>query len=236
MKIAIVGALSEEIEILKERVKNQSCIKIADREFILGKLDIHHVIIAKSGIGKVNAAITVTLLTQYFDCDFLINIGTAGSYDNALKIGDIIVPTELRYHDVDVTAFDFDYGQIPYAPSYFKPDQALIEIAESCKDELQPYNLVKRLMLSGDSFTINFEKAQVITQRFLNPVAADMEACAIAHTCHNLKISFIIIRSISDFITSEAHIEFKNYLNLAAKNSTFFMLTLLEIISNYLNS
>ena len=102
---------------------------IAKCEFIEGKIDKHDVVLVKSGIGKVNAAMATTLLLQTFNPDIVLNTGSAGGFDESLEVGTVVISKEVRHHDVNVTAFGYDHGQVPGQPAAFKADRKLINLA-----------------------------------------------------------------------------------------------------------
>src|SRR5699024_1823340 len=101
-------------------------IEIASVLFIEGKLNDNEIILLKSGIGKVNAAMATTILLERFEPTHVINTGSAGGFSNKLEVGDIVIGKEVVHHDVDVTAFDYRYGQVPNMPASFPADNILI--------------------------------------------------------------------------------------------------------------
>lgn len=109
---------------------------IANSRFIQGKLEGKEVVLLKSGIGKVNAAMATTILHERYQPTAVINTGSAGGLDTSLSIGDIVISDRVVHHDVDVTAFDYQYGQIPSMPLYFESDQNLINIVEKQFNQL----------------------------------------------------------------------------------------------------
>src|SRR5690625_865129 len=122
MKYGIIGAMDEEIELLKEKMTNKQEIEIASVLFIEGKLNGKEIILLKSGIGKVNSAMATTILLERFQPTHVINTGSAGGFSNKLEVGDVVVGDEVVHHDVDVTAFDYKYGQVPNMPASFAAD------------------------------------------------------------------------------------------------------------------
>ncbi len=130
MRIGIIGAMDEEVELLKEKLLNRQDETIAGCEFHRGSISGQEIILLKSGIGKVNAAIGTSLLIQLFKPDVVINTGSAGGLDETLQVGDIVISTEVRYNDVDATVFGYEFGQVPAMPAYYSPDESLVAIAE----------------------------------------------------------------------------------------------------------
>lgn len=117
MKLAVIGAMEEEVTILRSKLKDAKQEMIAHCEFTTGDYEGIEVILLKSGIGKVNAAISTTLLLDRFKPDYVINTGSAGGFHHTLNVGDVVISTDVRHHDVDVTAFDYEYGQVPGLPA-----------------------------------------------------------------------------------------------------------------------
>ncbi|SQI85745.1 5'-methylthioadenosine nucleosidase [Klebsiella oxytoca] len=151
MKIGIIGAMEEEVTLLRDKIDNRQTITIGGSEIYTGQLQGIDVALLKSGIGKVAAAMGATLLMEHCKPDVIINTGSAGGLASTLKVGDIVVSDETRYHDADVTAFGYEYGQLPGCPAGFKADEKLIAAAETCIKALN-LNAVRGLIVSGDAF------------------------------------------------------------------------------------
>ena len=151
MKIGIIGAMEEEVTLLRDKIENRQTLSLGGCEIYTGQLNGVEVALLKSGIGKVAAALGATLLLERCKPDVIINTGSAGGLAPTLKVGDIVVSDEARYHDADVTAFGYEYGQLPGCPAGFKADDKLVAAAESCIAELN-LNAVRGLIVSGDAF------------------------------------------------------------------------------------
>ena len=218
MRIGIIGAMEEEVNILKQRMEQQKQYNIHGHKFFTGKIAGKEVVLLRSGIGKVNAAMAATVFNREFPCEYLINVGSAGAINPNLKIGDIVISSELCYHDVDVTAFGYKLGQVPNMPHTYKSDPMLINIAEESGVKTIAQKVCTGLIISGDSFMNNKEKTDAIKNFFLDAQAIEMEACAIAQVCYVFKVPFVVIRSISDTADHSSHIDFKKFLELAVNN------------------
>lgn len=227
MKIAIVGAMAQEVEILTALLHNKRTQQVAHCTIYEGEIAGKQVAILQSGIGKVAAAIGTTALLQLTQPDLVINTGSAGGIACKLKVGDIVISTETCYHDADVTAFGYAKGQLPNCPPSFPSDPKLIVLAESCATA-QGQNVQKGLICSGDSFIHGGKALTQIKQDFPNAIAVEMEAAAIAQVCYAFKCPFVVIRSISDNGNGEASISFEEFLPLAAKQSSNLVLALLK--------
>ena len=230
MKIGIIGAMDEEIEYLKQVMVDRSERDFANILFITGKIDNREIILLKSGIGKVNAAMATTILMEKYSPSYVVNTGSAGGFATGLEVGDVIIANEVVYHDVDVTAFDYHYGQIPNMPLTFKMDDQLIKKVKITLDTLHIRNKIG-LLGTGDSFISDRAMITSIKQNFPKMIAAEMEGAAIAQVCYQYGIPFIIIRAISDIAGKESPISFRKFLQLAARNSSNMIQHFISLLS-----
>lgn len=228
MKIAIIGAMEEEVALLRKKISNQEQQIIAGCEFTTGNMDGAEVILLRSGIGKVNAAMSTTILLDRFKPDYVINTGSAGGFHPDLNVGDIIISSEVRHHDVDVTAFGYEYGQVPQLPAAFEANSELVEIAEAAATEIGSVQVVKGLIATGDSFMNDPKRVEAIRDKFLNLQAVEMEAAAIAQVSYQFGIPFVIIRSLSDIAGKESDVSFEQYLEKAALHSASLVMKIVE--------
>ena len=109
--IGIIGAMEPEVALLRQQISNVSCTELGGYSFYSGELAGVQVVLVQSGIGKVASALATALLIQHFKPTAVINTGSAGGFDPELNVGDIVISTEVRHHDVDVTAFGYEIGQ-----------------------------------------------------------------------------------------------------------------------------
>ena len=228
MKAGIIGAMEPEVAILKEKLENPEQVKIADFVFYKGQLNQKDVVLVQSGIGKVASTIATTLIIQQFSPKYVINTGSAGGFDPELKVGDIAVGDKLVHHDVDVTAFNYEFGQVPGMPAKFDADEKLIATATKCIQELEGVTSKVGLIATGDSFMCDPKRIDDTRVRFPDMLAVEMEGAAIAQACHQLKTPFLVIRSLSDIAGKESPMSFDAYLEVASKNSSQLVLNLLS--------
>jgi len=217
--IGIIGAMEEEVaEILK-------LIDIKQKEehygylFYQGLMNNKEVILLQGGIGKVNATISTSLLLTHYDVDFVINIGSAGGLHTTQNVGDVVVSKNVAHHDVDVTAFGREIGEIPGMPKYFQADLSLLEKVESIlkKNKIDSH---VGLIVSGDQFVAREDQVKHIQKNFPEAMCVEMEAAAIAQVCYVYHKQFIITRSLSDvFNCGNSSIQFDEYLKKASQNS-----------------
>lgn len=228
MKVAIIGAMEEEVVILRERMTETTVLNVAGCEFTEGTLDGVQVILSKSGIGKVNAAMSTTLLLQIYKPDFVLNTGSAGGFNPELEVGDLVISTEVRHHDVDVTVFNYEYGQVPGLPAAFVADERLITIAERVAKNMKDVQTVKGLIATGDSFMNDPERVRFVREKFPALQASEMEAAAIAQVSHMFGVPFLIIRALSDIAGQESNVSFEQFLDKAAKHSAELIVNIIK--------
>ncbi|RFU61478.1 5'-methylthioadenosine/S-adenosylhomocysteine nucleosidase [Bacillus sp. V59.32b] len=228
MKLAIIGAMEEEVTILRDKIENLEQVTIAGCEFNTGLLNGIDVILLKSGIGKVNAAMSTAILLENFKPDAVINTGSAGGYLPSLNVGDVVISTEVRHHDVDVTVFGYEYGQVPQMPPAFLSDEKLLRVAEEAASEIEDIQVVKGLIVTGDSFMNDPERVDFVRGKFKELYAVEMEAAAIAQVSYQFQVPFVIIRSLSDIAGKESNISFDQFLETAALHSSQLILKMVE--------
>lgn len=227
MTIGIIGAMDEEIALLLENITEKEEITIANCLFVKGKLYDKEVVLLKSGIGKVNAAMATTIMHERFNPAHIINTGSAGGFSKNLKIGDIVISTEVVHHDVDVTAFDYAYGQVPGMPAAFPADADLVLKAAEAINKLS-VNYEEGLIATGDSFMEDPDHTAFVQGKFPAMAAAEMEAAAIAQVCYQYQKPFVIIRALSDIAGKKSSISFDAFLERAAKNAAQLIMLIIK--------
>lgn len=217
--IGIIGAMDEEIALLKERMEISAEEIRANCLFIIGELEGQSVVLMKSGIGKVNAALATTILHERYQPEMVINTGSAGGYAKDLDVGDIVIGTEVVYHDVDVTAFNYAYGQVPRLPKTYHADPQLVSQVERVIQSFNEVESRQGLIGTGDSFMQDSERVSFVRRMFPDLIAVEMEATAIAQVCYQYETPFVIIRALSDIAGKESSVSFDSFLTQAAKHA-----------------
>ncbi|MGX7419459.1 5'-methylthioadenosine/adenosylhomocysteine nucleosidase [Carnobacterium gallinarum] len=227
MKIGIIGAMEEEVLLLKSKMTITKEWSEAKADFIEGTLDDIDLVLVRCGIGKVNSAITTTLLLANHDIDLVINTGSAGGIGAGLHIGDVVISSEMAYHDVDATAFGYVVGQVPQMPPRYAAKVEVVEktMAAAKKSGLTP---VKGLIVTSDSFIASKAQKDLILSNFPDALAAEMEGAAIAQVCHQFDVPFVIVRAMSDVADEEAGVTFDEFIVDAGKHSAKMVLELLS--------
>ncbi|NIC03855.1 5'-methylthioadenosine/S-adenosylhomocysteine nucleosidase [Billgrantia bachuensis] len=219
-RIGIIGAMAQEVEYLASLLEDRRSRAHVGCTFHLGKLHGVDVVILQSGIGKVNAAIGTTLLLDVYHPEAIINTGSAGGFGEGLEIGDVVVSSEVRHHDVDAVVFGYEHGQVPQMPAAYLPDKRLVTLARECIEALGEVRVVEGLIATGDVFMACPELVTRTRSRFPTMLAAEMEAAAIAQTCHLYGCPFVVVRSLSDIAGGgDNHLSFEQFLEKAAVHS-----------------
>ena len=213
----VIGAMEEEIVLLKAAMKLESTERIADMEFCVGTLGGKRLALAHCGMGKVNAAICAQLLISRFGAECIVNTGVAGSLDRHIDVGDIVVSSDAVQYDYDVSPIGFAKGEIPYTGLAAVPaDAALRQRAVSAVRRCAPeVRVFEGRVCSGDRFIASQAQKDKITEEFGGP-CCEMEGAAIAQVCTLNHIPFVILRAVSDKADTEIEVDFAAFSREAA--------------------
>lgn len=228
--IGILGAMAQEIDEVKALLTEKTTVQIANREFVVGKINNVRCVVAFSKWGKVAAAITASLLIQEFGVTDLIFVGTAGALADGLKVGDIVVSRRLVQHDLDarpiMSRFEIPLLQRTYVGS----DYALSELAGKAvsnliekgvehivsEEAVKEFGLSPKLyfgdIASGDQFINSNEKREEILGLLPEVLCVEMEGAAVAQVCLEFGIPFTVIRTISDTADHNARVDFGKFI------------------------
>lgn len=219
-KIGIIGAMDLEVDALKAQMNVSGIVKRASMEFYEGTLNNTDVVIVRSGIGKVNAALCAQILVDIFEVSHIINTGVAGSLNADLDIGDILVSTDAVHHDINVTIFGYQLGEVPQMGlREFPANPGMVALAiETCKEVNPDINVRSGRVASGDQFISDKATKNFIIENFKGD-CAEMEGASIAHVAYLNNIPFVIIRAISDKADDSAEMDYPTFEREAAKHS-----------------
>ncbi len=241
--IAILGAFEEEIRMLADSMEDKKMLEVSGIEVTQGKLCGHPVVIAYTGIGKVNAAMSATLIISRFHVGKVIFTGIAGGIDSELKPGDIVIGKKCVHHDLN---YVYDDTLISYQienpitgkvnPVFYYADTGLMRVAMKAKNSilLQSMNdqyipqIITGTIATGDAFVVSERKREELIRRF-DTDAVEMEGAAIAQICYQQDIACIIIRSISDSADEDAVTDVETFYRIAAKNSGSFVMKMIQL-------
>ncbi len=223
-KIGIIGAMELEVEQLKKEMAVESVIKKAGMDFFEGTLNDVPVVVVRSGIGKVNAALCVQILADVFQVSHVINTGVAGSLNAKLDIGDILISRDVLHHDMDATIFGYQPGEVPQMGfREFKADERMMELArEACEKANPDIHVMFGRVVSGDQFISSKEVKERLIAQFQGD-CTEMEGASIAHGAYLNSLPFVIIRAISDKADDSAEMDYPTFETAAAKHSAALM-------------
>lgn len=219
-KIGIIGAMELELEELKSKMSVANIVKKAGMEFFEGTLNKTNVVIVRSGVGKVNAALCVQILADFFEVTHIINTGVAGSLNAKLDIGDILISKDAIHHDVDATIFGYQLGEVPQlGVREFAADETLANLAKASCEQVNPdiHAMIGRVV-SGDQFISSKDVKNNLIANFQGD-CAEMEGASIAHGAYLNNIPFVIIRAISDKADDSAEMDYPVFEKAAAIHS-----------------
>ncbi|MGM8214194.1 5'-methylthioadenosine/adenosylhomocysteine nucleosidase [Bacillaceae bacterium W0354] len=229
MTIGIIGAMEQEVDALLSHMTVTEEITVANCKFYKGKINKTEVVLLQSGIGKVNAALSTTILHERFKPSAVINTGSAGGTDIDLDVGDLVIGESVMHHDADATAFGYEYGQIPQMPHLFKSDEQMIQVAkETAKEVNKNIKVGVGTIGTGDSFMAEERRVKDVLERLPFIKALEMEAASIAQVCYQYGTPFLIIRSLSDIAGKESNVSFEKFLETAAQNSANLIIQMLN--------
>ncbi|RXK13009.1 5'-methylthioadenosine/S-adenosylhomocysteine nucleosidase [Halarcobacter mediterraneus] len=225
-KLAIMGAMEEEIEPLLSYFDNIKITNYADNKYYEVNYNGLEIVIAYSKIGKVFASLTASTMIQKFGCDTLLFSGVAGGINPSLKIGDLIIADKLCQHDLDITAFGHPNGYVPGGKIFVETSNELREVAKKVAQE-NKLDVFEGIIATGDQFVHSKERKEFVQEKF-NADALEMEGASVAVICDSLNIPFFILRAISDVADMDAGFDFDEFLKSSAKNSANFLIKIVE--------
>lgn len=227
--LGIIGAMDEEVAKLQEKMADVVIVEKAGMKFFSGKLMGNDVVVVRSGIGKVNAAICSQILVDDFHVSAIVNTGIAGSLRSEINIGDIVLSTDALQHDMDAVAFGYPVGQIPRMDVLaFPADKTLLELAEACCHEVNPeIGVWTGRVVSGDQFISSKEKKNWLVENF-GGSCTEMEGAAIAQAAYQNKIPYLVVRAISDKADDSANMDYQEFEAAAITHSVKLLLALAE--------
>lgn len=230
-KIGIIGAMDVEVDKLKSDMKIASTSRRAGMEFCEGELKGKSVVVVRSGIGKVNAAVCTQILIDQFAVDAVINTGIAGSLNAEINIGDVVISTDVLHHDMDAVNFGYTLGQIPQMEVFsFQADEKLAEKAKQVCEKVNPEIKVFRgRIVSGDQFIADRETKNRIEENF-HGFCTEMEGAAIAQASYLNQVPFVIIRAISDKADDSATMDYPTFEKKAVEHSVNLIEGLMETL------
>lgn len=229
-KLAIMGAMEEEIEPLLAHFKNVNIVEFANNKYYEVNYNGLDIVIAYSKIGKVFASLTASTMIQKFGCDTLLFSGVAGAINPDLKIGDLIIADKLCQHDLDITAFGHPNGFVPGGSVFVETSEKLRAVAKEVANE-NDLKVIEGTIATGDQFVHSVERKGFIESTF-KADALEMEGASVAVICDALEVPFFVLRAISDSADGGADIDFDEFLKSSAVNSANYLIKIVDKLQN----
>lgn len=223
-KIGIVVAMQEEFAEIENKMKDVEIKSINNLRFLIGNIGKNKCLLVQSGVGKVHAARTTQVMIDNFEVESIINVGVAGSINDNLKIGDVLIGKHVVQHDFDITAFGHSKGYITGIGNNIECDKELVsKFNEMIKNiPERDYQIKLGVVATGDIFCTDIEMKDRIRANFDADVV-DMECAAIAQVSYLNNLPFAVIRSVSDTPNGENESDFEDNLDLASKTCANFL-------------
>lgn len=224
--LGLIFAMDEEMDALAKYIEIDNIYHIFDLTFLEGHYNNIKLILAKCGVGKVNAARCTQILIDNMKVDAIINIGVAGGLSNTLSIGSLVIGEKMVQHDFDITAFHHEKGYIPDIGVYMEADEYLLKTALTTSLK---YNIpvFKGVIASGDIFCTDPKMSLKIHEKF-NALCTEMEGASVAQIALLSHIPFLIIRSISDTPNNHNEKTYEEFLEESCAHVANFMLHYLK--------
>ena len=234
--LALIGAMEEEVELIHSRMKITGEEEHAGIKVTLGSFRGGKIVLAKCGIGKVNAAICTQMLIDRYQPASLLFSGVAGGLLPNMQVGDLVVASHLIQFDMDLTAFGRRHGELPGEDRMIESAPELVSLCadafdEAFKDVKNGPNLMLGTVVSGDKF-ISDKETLVWLQREFSALATEMEGAAVGYTCRLNNVPFVVVRGLSDTAGDTAHEDFSENLKVVCENSYKHLETLIPMMAH----
>lgn len=228
MKIAIMGAMPEEIAPILKKLGEYKTIEYAKNTYYEATYKGVELVIAYSKIGKVFSTLTATTMIEHFGAEKLLFSGVAGAVSPELRVGDLVVANKLSQHDLDITAFGHPFGFVPEGAVFVEADASMIALSKEVASEMGK-SVKEGIIATGDQFVANEERKNWIGETF-QADALEMEGASVAVVCDALDVPFFILRAISDAADMDASFSFDEFLETSAVESAEFVMKMVDKI------
>ena len=223
-RIGIIGAMQIEIDLLLEKLHIHEEYTIAKMPFYKGVFKNKEIIVTRCGIGKVNAASCAQILIDKFEVDCIINTGVAGGLHPDVKVGDLVISTNVTHHDVAKNQMK---NLFPFQET-FTANEELRELArKACHASDLDINVHEGRIVSGECFVEDAKLKKKLLDEYA-PHCTEMEGSAIGHVAFMNDIPFLVIRCISDSADDEATISYENFAEIAANHSSEVIMQMIK--------
>lgn len=224
-KVGIIGAMELEIKLLLDSMEQKNIEKISGFSYYSGKILGKDIVVTSCSIGKVNAAACTQILIDKFNVDCIINTGIAGGLHSDVNLCDVVISSDVTYHDVRKSQMK---NWFPFKEC-FESDKKLVELAiASCNSiENKEWNYHIGRIVSGECFVSDKKLKEAIISEYL-PHCVEMEGAAIGHIAHINNVPFLIIRCISDNADDDATVDYETFEIIAANLSSNIVLNMIN--------
>jgi len=220
--LAVMGAMAEEVALLRGEMTGVSEARHAGITVVKGDFKGTEIALAQCGIGKVNAAICTQMMVNLYQPRALVFSGVAGGLLPNMQVGDLVIASHLIQFDIDLTAFGRRHGELPDSDRMIQSDPKLVEWTaeafDAAFDGATSPNLMIGTVVSGDRF-VEDSKTLRWLQREFGALATEMEGAAVGYTCQLNEVPFVVTRGLSDTANESAPDDFKSNLHKVCVNS-----------------
>lgn len=224
MKFGVICAMPEELKELLAQLNDKQEHQLAGKKYYEGTIGQATVVLVESGIGKVEAGITTEHLIVDFQADVVINSGSAGGIGSNQHVGDVVISTETAYHDVDATAFNYAYGQLPAGqPARYQASKKWGDALAKAGSQTG-LNIERGLIVSGDQFVASSAAIEQIKKHFPDALSAEMEGAAVGQVAFDHDTPYVVVRAMSDTADEDAGQSFDEFIIEAGKRSANMLL------------
>jgi adenosylhomocysteine nucleosidase len=245
---AILGAFDEEVAILHDNMIEKESHTFLGIPFTTGKLKGRNVVLVETGVGKVNSAMTVTLLIEHFRPAEVIFSGIAGGINPELSPGDLVIGEKSAQHDLVTVTRDSVQKFAPRNPVnnkrnpiFFQADNRLLNLAGRAAEhiDLEEINtargmripkIIRGIIVTGDAFIASSVKKEQLRRDF-QADAVEMEGAAVAQVCYQHRVPCLVIRSLSDNADENADLDLEKFYRIAAQNSAKLVIKMAELLA-----
>ncbi|MFY9477926.1 MAG: 5'-methylthioadenosine/adenosylhomocysteine nucleosidase [Aquabacterium sp.] len=236
-RLAIMAAMPQELQTLLDAMPDETRVRRAGPDFWVGHWEGRELVVVLSGIGKVAAATTATLLLTEFQATQILFVGVAGGLGADVQVGDVVVATELLQHDMDASPlfprFEIPGQGLSRLPTHTALSNAVAAAATQALatgsgrrtthalDALatqRDARVHQGLIVSGDRFVSSASESTALRQALPDALAVEMEGAALAQVCHDFGVPFAVVRTISDRADDTAHVDFGRFIDEVARH------------------
>ncbi len=236
IKLGIIGAMESEVEVLVSLLENKQSKKIGKHTYYTGNISGTETVIARAGVGKVNAAVCTATMISEFSPEYILNTGVAGALGEGIRVGDVIIADSCVEYDLEYGSLGDERGSVFYPDGTFEislpADPELSALLEDAANRVSggEFTVKRGRVATGDKFVSSTQSKADILSAFPDSLCCEMEGAAIAHVCRLYSAKFSVLRSMSDSADGEAEMDFPTFAKLSADRAAKIAAELAHII------